>query len=217
MTVADGYSERICGITGRELPQAEQHADHVLNLILRCMAAPGHRLLYLVGRIFVEGKTSGDACHQSGAARLAELERRSRVAMEKNLLDSKRHRPFGFDDRGYAVEDCAQSRTQIVAANVDAPACHVTGMISMELDAVGSKSEREVAVLNASGLKIRIFLVGDNPFSNQKVRALDGKTVTAKGCWKQGTFRIEEYTLHNKDDASCSEPVTEAEKPKDVF
>ena len=68
-----------------------------------------------------------------------------------------------------------------------------TGTISMELDAVGSKSEREVAVLNASDTKIRIFLVGDNPFSNQKVRGLVGKTIAAKGTWKQGTFRIEEY------------------------
>lgn len=68
-----------------------------------------------------------------------------------------------------------------------------TGTISMELDAVGSKSEREVAVLHVLEKKIRVFLVGDNPFSNQKLRALIGKTVTAKGIWKEGTFRMEEY------------------------
>ena len=90
-----------------------------------------------------------------------------------------------------------------------------TGTISMELDAVGSKSEREVAVLNASDTKIRIFLVGDNPFSNQKVRGLVGKTIAAKGTWKQGTFRIEEYEEQPMEVIKVQEQEEVLEEPSE--
>jgi hypothetical protein len=85
----------------------------------------------------------------------------------------------------------------------------------MEMEAVGSKSEREAPVLTSLGKKIRVFLLGDNPFSNQKVRALVGKTITAKGTWKRGTFRIDEYeaqpfeVVESQDPAEVLEEASE--------
>ena len=77
----------------------------------------------------------------------------------------------------------------------------------MEMEAVGSKSEREAPVLTSLKKKIRVFLVGDNPFSNQKVRALVGKTITATGIWKRGTFRIEEYEAQSIEAIEIQDPA----------
>ena len=73
----------------RRLRLRQQHADHHLDLLLVGMADADHRLLDEVGGIFGDAQARHRRHHQRDAARLAELQRRLRIAVDEGLLDRR--------------------------------------------------------------------------------------------------------------------------------
>jgi hypothetical protein len=103
-------------------PQAENHPHHALHLGFLGATAADDGLLYTPGRILVDRQIGMERCTQSGRARLAELQRAVRVAVEEYALD----RDFGrFELADYDAEigiDAAQPRTMVsVRANAAPP------------------------------------------------------------------------------------------------
>jgi hypothetical protein len=81
------------------------------------------------------------------------------------------------------------------------------GILSAEVVAVGSKSERRSPVLVVNAVdRYRLFLVGDNPFENSGLLAFVDTEVSLTGVWRNGTVRVEQDQLvvHSKE--SVDEP-----------
>ena len=120
--VCVGYRDRqgVGGVGLQAAVQAEQYPHHVLDLRLVCGTAADHGLLDFSGRVFGDFETTGDDSADRGAACLAELERRIRVACHKHPLDRHLGRSPGRDQFAYFLEDLAQAqREALVGEQLD--------------------------------------------------------------------------------------------------
>ena len=65
----------------------------------------------------------------------------------------------------------------------------VTGQLTFEPLFEGSKSERVGPVLvTTSGERVRVFVLGDNPFENQTLRPLEGQQLEVSGKVRRGVL-----------------------------
>lgn len=79
------------------------------------------------------------------------------------------------------------------------PKTTVIGEISFEKDRdlEGTKGETYSAFISMKdNSKIRIYVVGDNPFENETLKSLEGKIVGATGIVKNKTLRVQKGDLH---------------------
>lgn len=65
------------------------------------------------------------------------------------------------------------------------------GVVALEAVAEGSRSEHLGPVLRTDAGNARVYIVGDNPFANEQLRALAGERVRVEGVWRNGVVRVE--------------------------
>ncbi len=97
VSVSDGHCERIGGIRTADLHPRKQTLDHRMNLSLFRTADPDHRFLHQSRRIFADHKSAPGRCEQDDATRMAELEARLRIVVEKDFLNRRGRRPMSLD------------------------------------------------------------------------------------------------------------------------
>ena len=104
---------------------------------------------------------------------------------------------------GSLSPDALLSRMRSALMNIihesDRTEAEYVGQIRFDSSFEGSKSQKKAPILLAEDRVIRVFLIGDNPFENKGLLRLEGKSIRAKGIWKRGVFRIEEYTSEEQD------------------
>jgi len=115
MGVADRDRQRIGGVAGR-LDAGQQAADHHGDLALVGVARAGHRLLHEIGGILEHRQAGPRRRQHDDAARLAELQRRSRIDVHEGLLDRRLERPLCLDDGGNAVEQFPERSASVPEA-----------------------------------------------------------------------------------------------------
>jgi hypothetical protein len=66
------------------------------------------------------------------------------------------------------------------------------GVVAFLLLAAGSHAERvgPVLVRGPGEGDVHLYLVGDNPFANEGLRAYDGARVRVTGTWRNGVLRV---------------------------
>ena len=67
------------------------------------------------------------------------------------------------------------------------------GVVAFQLVAGGSHAERvgPVLVRGPGEADVHLYLVGDNPFANEGLRAYDGERVRVAGTWRNGVLRVD--------------------------
>ena len=76
----------------------QQHPDHHRHLGLLGVADADDCLLDEIGRVFGDRQALEGERRERDAARLAELQRRLRIAVDESLLDRRLGRPLAFDE-----------------------------------------------------------------------------------------------------------------------
>ena len=107
-SVADRHRQRVGGVGRFGLAGGQQHLDHHLHLRLFGVADADHRLLDQVGGVFGDRQFHQRQRRQRRAARLAELQRRLRVAVDEGFLDRRLGRPLVVDELGDRAMDQRQ-------------------------------------------------------------------------------------------------------------
>lgn len=105
MGMADGTSQCIGSIGLGHTIQAQQGPHHVLHLFFVGMASAHGRLLDLQRRVFRHRQLAMTHGAQSGTTGLAQLERRVRIAGDKDFFDSDGIRLVFGNKGGNAVID----------------------------------------------------------------------------------------------------------------
>jgi hypothetical protein len=131
MRMADGYGKCIGSIFRQWLGGMQQHANHMLNLLLVCPPIANHGLFYLCGRIGAHSKVTIATGGNQRAACLAELECGSCIFGNKNIFNGCRFR-FEFADDGFqAVKEYVQAAVKITFAATDDTMVNMAQMIAM--------------------------------------------------------------------------------------
>ena len=89
MRMRHGDGERVGGVVRRRVGLGQQHADHHPHLRLVAVAGADDAFLHQVRRVFGDRHAGSGRHHHGDAARLAELERRSRVLVDEGRLDRR--------------------------------------------------------------------------------------------------------------------------------
>ena len=97
--------ERVGGVLGLRIGLRQQHADHQADLRLLGVAGADDRLLHQVRRVFGDQHAGLRRHQQRDAARLPELQRRDRVAVDEGRLDRGLVGPEFVDDARQPVMD----------------------------------------------------------------------------------------------------------------
>ena len=109
LRVADGDRERVGGVRSRCGRRGQQHPHHHRHLLLFRVADADDGLLDEVGGVFGDRQPAQRQRGQRNAARLPELQRRLRIAIEECLLDRRLVRAFALDKRGERPMDRRQA------------------------------------------------------------------------------------------------------------
>ena len=87
MRVTYCHRQSVGGVCLQLFAIIQQHADHVLNLLLASGAGTGDALLDQSGRVFTDQQSGIDSGTDCRPARLPELQRRHRIFVHKDILD----------------------------------------------------------------------------------------------------------------------------------
>lgn len=76
------------------------------------------------------------------------------------------------------------------------PKTSATGVLVFEKESENTRSEKIAPFIEKKdGSKIRIHIIGDNPFENQSLKNFQGQVISVSGTMRNGTLRVEKQNL----------------------
>jgi hypothetical protein len=100
LRMGDRHRERVGGVGRADLTGRKQYFDHHRDLGLFGMTGADDGLLDDIGGIFGDRKAEQGGRGERNAARLAEFQRRLRIAIDESLLNRRLIGPLGLDQGG---------------------------------------------------------------------------------------------------------------------
>jgi len=78
----------------------------------------------------------------------------------------------------------------------------LSGTVGRATAMLGSHSQHEVPILvDASGRRYRLLLIGENPMEQPTLRGLEGRAISLAGTWRNGVVRIDPADLRVEDES----------------
>ena len=82
----------------------------------------------------------------------------------------------------------------------------IEGRVGFVPVAVGAKQQHVgPVVVDADGRAVRLYVLGDTPFSHALARRYDGRRVSVAGTWRNGAVEAEETDIVDLDAPPASE------------
>lgn len=159
--MAEGEGERIGLVLRRHLREREQNAHHVLDLSLFRPSGADHGELDRLGAVLVHLQVTLEAGAERGAPGLAQLQGRSRIAGEYELLHRHLMWTVLLHHAGDAVEDHTKAFGPRVAIDADSAAGDALATPSVRIDhpepgGAGARIDAEYTVAQL-GLGLHLF------------------------------------------------------------
>ena len=152
--MTDGNCKRIGRVRLRFGIQRQQRSHHVGDLRLAGAAAADDGLFHGTGRVFVNRQIRANRRRDGDAARMAQLQRRLRIAGEKHFFDGELARRMGTDQFRNAAIDYRQASGKIAMSSIDAAAGDVAQLsVAYVDDAVAREARARVDSQNATGCR----------------------------------------------------------------